>query len=77
MFDLGFFGVQKGLTKIILAYQKVKGLRTSQEKDYNKNNSIKEGYSDRTCYLQVEKIQNNEYDVFRNRLKKYDMVSVI
>jgi hypothetical protein len=79
LFDLGFLGVEKDFPeqKSSLPIKKEKDCKlSSQEKDYNRIHSKKRIVIEHTiiCRLKKYRIMN---DVFRNRLRKYDMVSDI
>jgi len=78
LFDLGFLGVQKDFPeqKSSLPIKKEKDCElSSQEKDYNRNHSKRRIVIEHAiCRLKKYRIMN---DVFRNRLRKYDMVSDI
>jgi len=78
LFDLGFLGVEKDFPKqkSSLPIKKEKHCElSSQEKEYNKIHSKKRIVIEHViCQLKKYRIMN---DVFRNRLRKYDMVSDI
>ncbi|HVI21323.1 MAG TPA: transposase family protein [Bacillus sp. (in: firmicutes)] len=78
LFDLGFLGVQKDFPeqKSSLPIKKEKDCNlSSQEKDYNRDHSKRRIVIEHAiCRLKKYRIMN---DVFRNRLRKYDMVSDI
>jgi hypothetical protein len=62
MYDLGFLGVEKDFSeaKIIIAYQKGKRLRPNCRGKGVQQESFCKKDSDRTCYLQDKKVQDNE-----------------
>ncbi len=78
MFDLGFLGVEDDYSeqKSSLPIKKEKGCElTVQQKEYNKEHSAKRKVIEHViCKLKKYRIMN---DVFRNRLKRYDMISDI
>ena len=62
MYDLGFLGVEKDFPEQLssLPIKKEKGCElTEVEKEYNRESFCKKD-SDRTCYLQDKKVQDNE-----------------
>jgi len=78
IFDLGFLGVEKDYPKqrssLPIKKEKVCELSTDK-KDYNKNHSGKRIVIEHAiCRLKKYKIMK---DVFRNKLRKYDMMSDI
>jgi DDE superfamily endonuclease len=78
LFDLGFLGAQKDFPKqkSSLPIKKEKDCELSpQEKDYNRYHSKRRIVIEHAiCRLKKYRIMN---DVFRNRLRKYDMASDI
>jgi DDE superfamily endonuclease/Helix-turn-helix of DDE superfamily endonuclease len=78
LFDLGFLGVEKDFPeqKSSLPIKKEKHCKlSSQEKDYNRDHSKRRIVIEHAiCRLKKYRIMN---DVFRNRLRKYDLVSDI
>jgi hypothetical protein len=78
MYDLGFLGVEKDFPKqkSLLPVKREKDCNlTVEQKDYNRNHSIKRIVIEHTiCRIKKYKIMN---DVFRNRLRKYNRISDI
>jgi hypothetical protein len=78
IYDLGFLGVEKDFPeqKSLLPIKKEKDHElTEVQKEYNKNHSAKRIVIEHAiCRIKKYRIM---YDVFRNRLRKYDRISDI
>ena len=62
VFDIGYLGVEKYFLEQLsfIPNRKQRNQELSQdEKQYNQNHSKKKN-SDRTCHLQIKKVQDNE-----------------